>query len=279
MRSSQCIFFLLPFATAWPYSKHQGYGTSTIQLHENLQDAWYTKYTKDNQSEVTTLPTKNRLAVPGDPTRVYSCVGPRAEDFPGQDKWLTLDQLWAINEPVIETVNGGSTYNDDLQIAIKEVASDSKVDARLILAIIMQESSGNISIHCTETTACGLMQHRGSAPFSAYNPKISIKNMIEDGIYGTPGVPGFLSYFNCDASAPSELTWVNTQLINGNPYAAAHVYNTGHIDDVNLSTDKGKSNYYAHDILSRLQGWNGWKGGCEKSRGCDRLGFGKRHCW
>lgn len=123
------------------------------------------------------------------------------------------------------------------------------------------------------------MQHRGSAPFSPLNSKASIKTMIEDGIYGTIRVPGFLAYFNCDASAPSELTWVNKQLINGNPYAAAHVYNTGHIDDDTLSSDRGRSNYYAHDILSRLQGWNGWRGGCEKSRECDGLGFEKRNCW
>lgn len=127
------------------------------------------------------------------------------------------------------------------------------------------------------------MQHRGSSPFSptGSSPKAAIQDMIEDGIYGTQNVPGFLSYFNCDGSAshPSELTWINTQLISGNPYAAAHVYNTGHIDDETLSTDRGVSNYYAHDILSRLQGWNGWRAGCEKSRGCNGLGFEKRNCW
>jgi hypothetical protein len=139
MRSSQYLPFLLPFTVAWPYSKHQGYGTLSTQLHEELQDAWYTKYTKDNQSEVTTLSTKKVQTVPNDPTGVYSCVGPKAEDFPGQDAWLTFDQLWEINEPVIEKANGGPTYNRDLQTAIREVASDSKVDARLILAIIMQE--------------------------------------------------------------------------------------------------------------------------------------------
>ncbi|KAL1611956.1 hypothetical protein SLS60_000179 [Paraconiothyrium brasiliense] len=214
---------------------------------------------------------KKGPVTPNDPTSVYSCVGPKAKDFPGKEGWLTFDQLWEINEPVIKTANGGDEYIDDLQAAIKEVASDSKVDARLILAIIQQESSGNVSIHCTEDTACGLMQHRGSTRFDPSSPRTSIKAMIEDGIYGTSSVPGFLSYFNCDASSPSELTWVNTQLINGNPYAAAHVYNTGHIDNEDLSTDSGKSNYYAHDILSRLQGWNGWKAGLYIMTGADQL--------
>lgn len=119
------------------------------------------------------------------------------------------------------------------------------------------------------------MQHRGSAGFDASNPKESIKSMIENGVYGTSSVPGFLTYFN---SNNAELSWVNTQLINGNPFAAAHVYNTGHIDSENLATDRGKSNYYANDVLSRLQGWNGWAAGCEKSRQCDGLGFGDRIC-
>ncbi|KAJ4357409.1 uncharacterized protein N0V89_001984 [Didymosphaeria variabile] len=279
MRSSQYIPFFLPFSLAWPFQKHQGYGTSSSQLHKNLQDAWYTEYSKDSENEVTTLPAKKGPAAPHDPANVYSCAGPKAKDFPGKDDWLTFDQIWEINEAVIETANGGNDYNDYLQTAIKEVAFDSKVDARLILAIIMQESSGNVSIHCTEGTACGLMQHRGSARFDPSSPRTSIKAMIEDGTYGTPSVPGFLSYFNCDASSPSELTWINTQLINGNPYAAAYVYNTGHIDNEDLSTDRGKSNYYAHDVLSRLQGWNGWKAGCEQSRKCNGLGFQERSCW
>ena len=137
------------------------------------------------------------------------------------------------------------------------------------------QSSGKLSAPCTETTACGIMQHRGSAPFSPSNPKASIRSMIEDGIYGTQSVPGYLSYFNGDAS---ELSWVNTEMIGGNPYAAAHVYNTGHIESQNLSVDGGKSNYYAHDVLSRLQGWNGWAAGCEKSKGCEGLGFEGRKC-
>lgn len=145
MRSAHYIPFFLPLALAWPFSKHRGYSTSTSQLHESLQDEWYTKYTKDNQSEVTTLPAK-KVQVPSDSTGVYSCVGPKAEDFPGKDEWLTFDQLWEINEPVIETANGGNSYNDDLQAAIKDVAADSKVDARLILAIIMQEVGSHLSL-------------------------------------------------------------------------------------------------------------------------------------
>lgn len=137
------MFLVLSLTTARPYSKHHGYGSSLTQLSKNLQEVWYTSYTEDNPGEVT----KNRLVVPSDPASVYSCVGPKAKDFPGQDKWLTFDQLWEINRPVIEAANGGSSYNEDLHAAIKEVASDSKVDARLILALIMQEVRKSSYIH------------------------------------------------------------------------------------------------------------------------------------
>ncbi|KAF1975518.1 hypothetical protein BU23DRAFT_503470 [Bimuria novae-zelandiae CBS 107.79] len=277
MRSSRYISFFLPFALALPFTTHQGYGTSSTQLREDLQQKWCNDYDKNGSVTTVSLDQASTIApeTPSDPASVYSCVGPKAEDFPGKDAWLGFKQLWTINQPVIETANGGNQYNDDIKSAILEVADGSKVDARLILAIIMQESSGNVSIQCTEGNACGLMQHRGSVQFDSSQPKTSIKAMIEDGVYGTLSVPGFLSYFNGDSS---DLTWVNTQLINGNPYAAAHVYNTGHIDSENLSTDNGQSNYYAHDILSRLQGWNGWQVGCLKSRECAGLGFEGRSC-
>ncbi|KAJ4293175.1 hypothetical protein N0V90_008457 [Kalmusia sp. IMI 367209] len=255
MRSFRYVSFLIPFSSAWPAVTYPGYGTSSARLHEDLQREWYSKYTQDGE-----ISTKQ---VPSDPAAVYSCAGPQPKTFPDKDQWLSFDELWEINEPVLTTANGGETYNDDLKTAILEVASSSKVDARLILAIIMQESTGKVSIHCTEETACGIMQHRDSPSFDSSNPKQSIKAMIETGIYGTSSIPGFLTYFNGDAA---DLPWVNTYLINGNPYAAAHVYNTGHIDTEDLSSDGGKSNYYAHDILSRLQGWNGWQAGCLKSK-------------
>lgn len=296
MRS--CQFVLLFVSVAWSMpltsSAHVGYGSTAKQLRADLQGKWYSE--ADATTPAGQGASTGALTPPSDPAGFYSCVGPKASDFPGREKWLSFGQLWTINQPVITAVNGGGTYNDALKNAILEVASESKVDARLILVLIMQEvrtppsftaqsytrtpcpqSSGRLTTPCTEGTACGILQHRGSAPFSPTpDPKSSIKTMIQDGIYGTASVPGYLSYFN---GAASELGWVNTGLIGGNPYAAAHVYNTGHIENENLAVDGGKANYYAHDVLSRLGGWNGWSGGCQKSRACSGLGFQSRPCW
>jgi len=123
------------------------------------------------------------------------------------------------------------------------------------------------------------MQHRGSESFDSSNAKSSIKSMIEAGVYGTPSVPGYLTYFN---GSPTELPWLNTDLFRGNPYAAAHVYNVGHLYSSDLTSgglgSTSGPNKYAHDILSRLQGWNGWAAGCWKSRKCPNLGFEDRQC-
>lgn len=148
------------------------------------------------------------------------------------------------------------------------------------------QSTGQLDIECTggSKTDCGLLQHGGSRRFDPANAKASIKGMIEDGIYGTgpsaghpSGCPGFLTYFNGKAE---ELSWLASENYwRGNPFAAAHVYNVGSISGEDLTlTPSGKKNFYAHDLLSRLQGWNGWKGGCSKSTQCSKLGFSDREC-
>lgn len=132
------VSVLVSSAVARPTAKSQGFGVSSIELHEDLQQLWYTEYTKDEETPVS-VKTSVKLLSSEDPAAVYSCAGPKAADFPDQDEWLTFDQLWDINEPVLSTANGGDTYNDDIKGAIQDVALSSKVDARLILAIIMQE--------------------------------------------------------------------------------------------------------------------------------------------
>lgn len=126
---------------AVPFTTHRGYGSSSKQLHKDLQQKWYSKYTGNDQ--VTSYSEKQALSkvleIPSDSTAVYSCVGPNTEDFPGENEWLNFTQLWRVNEPVIKEVNGGEDYRGDLKTAILGVASANKVDTRLILSIVMQE--------------------------------------------------------------------------------------------------------------------------------------------
>ena len=146
-----------------------------------------------------------------------------------------------------------------------------------------------MSIGCTGKTDCGILQHRGSRKFDRNQPKQSITNMLIDGIYGTVpnsvsgtpyGWPGYLHLFN---GFQEGLEWLgDAQFWRGNPYAAGHLYNAGSIRSENLTTMDGgveRSKYYANDMVSRLQGWNGRGDGCLKSRQCRAHGFEGRVCY
>lgn len=120
------------------------------------------------------------------------------------------------------------------------------------------------------------MQLRGSRNFTEDDPKQSIKDVIQDGVYGVHVEgggqlwPGFLPRFN-DLSEE----WAS-------PFAAAHVYNVGNIQSANLTDapDASEGKWYANDIAARLKGWNGAADGCKKSKDeCKKLNFWSRQCW
>lgn len=148
------------------------------------------------------------------------------------------------------------------------------------------QSTGNMNINCTGENRCGILQHGGAAKFDPNNAKDSIKQMISEAIYGSSveegapkDCPGFLTYFNGENP---DLTWLPADgFWRGNPFAAGHLYNLGDIKTADLtagSDGKPGMSYYAHDMLSRLQGWNGWAEGCEASKKCGELQFADRAC-
>lgn len=161
----------------------------------------------------------------------------------------------------------------DIWNAIVQVSADSKVDARFILAIIMQEvfsppfstpfnrmfehklsnqSTANVYVPCTNNGVenCGLMQaYAGSVSFDPNNPQSSITQMVIDGTQGTSQGPGLVQWFN-------DQDFVNNNA-GGNPYNVARGYNSGSIDFSNLNDGLGSTNSYVSDIANRLQGWNG----------------------
>lgn len=207
----------------------------------------------------------------------YHCIGPMMDDFPTPEKWpLCFDQMWNINSPAITTVNGGNQFNVELRNAINAEAEKTRIDARIILALVMQESTGQINAPCTNGGAdCGLLQIRGGLSFAA---GASIALMLEQGIEGIPGWPGYLNYFNGDTLvnvANGGVFW------KGNPFAAARLYNKGYLVDENLTLMNGgeSPSTYAHDIAARLFGWNGRVEGCNASKTCPGLGFDARLCW
>ncbi|PMD12021.1 hypothetical protein NA56DRAFT_683522 [Hyaloscypha hepaticicola] len=148
-----------------------------------------------------------------DPQYYYCFKGP-ASNFPPLANWMNFYDMFDLNQ------------NDQMV-----VSQNSLVDARFILAIIMQESTGNAYVGCTNNGVenCGLMQaYAGSVSFDPSDPQGSITQMVVDGTQGTSRGPG---------------------LVQG--------YNSGSIDFSNLSDGLGSTPSYASDIANRLQGWNG----------------------
>lgn len=125
--------FFASVALAWPKLIPRKYGkTGTDQvLRPELQAEWY-----------RTVPgQKSNVRPPADPSSFYTCIGPNADNFLKPDQWITWPEMWAINAPEITKSNGGDQYNAHLELSIREVGYATKIDSRLILAMIMNEVS------------------------------------------------------------------------------------------------------------------------------------------
>ncbi|KAF2754414.1 hypothetical protein EJ05DRAFT_140893 [Pseudovirgaria hyperparasitica] len=244
----------------------EAYGVCTAHSNELLL-AWYSSDSTDGKS------------APSDPDSTYTCVtSGKIPDFPAKTQWVSFDAMWEINKPVMMMAGTNEEEAGFMKNAITEVSQKTQIDKRLILAEIMQESTGNVHVHCmTEGSGshCGLMQAGdGSQKYDPADPNGSIKAMIKDGVCGIAaekdpggqGKPGLLHYFNGGATL---MGWIDQSLF-GTPYAAARMYNSGSISNgnLNISPFDPHTRAYANDIANRLQGWNGGRAGCDKSVQC-----------
>jgi hypothetical protein len=126
--------------------------------------------------------------------------------------------------------------------SILKVAAESGIDRRVILAVIMQESQGNVHVQTTTSPGGirnpGLMQSHNGVEFSESDPQGSILQMIRDGTEGTPFGDGL----------------VQNLRLYGDVYSACRGYNSGHVNPNNLSDGVGATASYVSDIANRLLG-------------------------
>ena len=179
----------------------------------------------------------------------YKCYSGAASAYPSSDKWGSFDTLWTNNVPLIKESctnlgDGADPTTDqiqDMHDGILQVAGDSFVDPRFILAIIMQESHGCVNVGTTSNGVSnpGIMQSHNGVSFNAADAKNSIVQMIRDGTQGTSSGDGLV------------------QLINkyGDVYEAARGYNSGTVTPGNLNQANGATASYVDDIANRLTGW------------------------
>lgn len=157
--------------------------------------------------------------------------------------------------------NDSTTEIGDIKSSILNISSVYAVDARFILAIIMQESSGCVRVITTSwsVTNPGLMQsHAGSGTCNLNNvvqdpcPASEIYQMIVDGTAGTSSGDGLVQCLQETGVGDVSMY-----------YRAARIYNGGYgsynPDDLGTGCC---TLCYASDVANRLLGWSTGTSGC-----------------
>ncbi|KAM7214744.1 hypothetical protein V8F06_009909 [Rhypophila decipiens] len=157
----------------------------------------------------------------------------------------SFDDLFNLNRNSMRST--GSTEDDvnRIKVGIRQSANQIGVDNRVILAIIMQESHGNVGVVTNNSpggiVTAGIMQ-----------------------CMGYPGYPGQhgLSQDQITAMIRGGTQQFKQNLVNwGNIwtgesyYPALREYNSGSVNPNDLSDGRGATASYVSDVVQRLQGW------------------------
>jgi len=185
-------------------------------------------------------------------TDTYKCYYGGWENFPPSSEWVEFDAMWDYTKKAMLSGCGDigiSPEDSEKQIgeiwnAIQQVAINSLVDHRYILATIMQESTGCVYVDTTTDPDGdpnpGIMQSAGGVSYNPSNSQGSITQMVIDGTQGT--------YSGSDCL----VLGIN---MFGNIYSAARYYNSGEVDSSDLNNGEGSTNSYVNDIANRMTGW------------------------
>ncbi|KYG50583.1 hypothetical protein M433DRAFT_41564, partial [Acidomyces richmondensis BFW] len=190
----------------------------------------------------------------------YNGDGDTSQGWPSQSDWVNFEDMWTANMAYISIsctefgqANNSPQESADVKSAIQSIASQSGVDERFILAIMMQESKGCVRAPTTNygVTNPGLMQsHDGSGTCNSGSdvqnpcPQSEITQMIKDGTEGTSSGAGLEQCIQqTGASDVSKY------------YKAARIYNSGSIPSSGDLGAPGATPCYASDIANRLTGW------------------------
>jgi len=160
--------------------------------------------------------------------------------------------------------NNSPTEINQIGNSIQSVAGETGVDARFILAIVLQESGGCVRAPTTNygVRNPGLMQsHNGVGTCNDNGqvlspcPAASITQMILDGTAGTPSGDGLSQLLTQAASSGS-----------AKYYTAARMYNSGSVAPSGNLNDGIATKCYVNDVANRLTGWTYSPDDCENGQ-------------
>ncbi|KAI0161067.1 hypothetical protein GGR52DRAFT_576475 [Hypoxylon sp. FL1284] len=171
-----------------------------------------------------------------------SYSGP-ASNFPPMNQWKSFEDIFNANKPAMQQT--GDTGDDIGRIwnAVLECAKIG-VEERVIFAIIMQESTGNVGVQTTTNNdghgTAGLMQCDGSPGFPGQHglSQDQITSMVR------AGTNHFKQNIQDQGNADT------AECI----YKALREYNSGSVNPNDLSDGRGATPSYVSDIANRLLG-------------------------
>jgi len=199
---------------------------------------------------------------------LYLGDGSTNDGWPSVDQWMPFEDLFNRNQPLMMQSCSQFSVEDDIEsetsaiyTAIQAISSQTGVDNRFVLAIMMQESGGCVRAPTTNwgVRNPGLMQsHNGQGTCNEGSvsnpcPQDQVTQMIGDGTAGTPSGDGLLQILNRlgGVSAGSQCF-----------YRSARTYNSGSIAASGNLQDGIATHCYASDVANRLLGWAFGSHGC-----------------
>ncbi|KAJ6178517.1 hypothetical protein N7519_008978 [Penicillium mononematosum] len=187
---------------------------------------------------------------------VMGGTGEVSDGWPSMSQWSEYETLWGLNQILIAaSCDNSDDETSDINTSIKSVASETGVDPRFILAVVMQESKGCVRVHTTNNGVqnTGLMQsHAGEGSCNKDGSKTTpcpssmIKQMIQDGTAGTSQGDGLKQCYEAQSGGEA-----------AKYYKAARTYNSGSIDSSGNLGQGIATHCYASDIANRVRGWAG----------------------
>ncbi|RMY04361.1 hypothetical protein D0868_06984, partial [Hortaea werneckii] len=192
--------------------------------------------------------------------------------WPEMSEWVDFDYMFAANRANMQAScaawgvpNDSDEEIADLKTAILDLASSTGVDARFILAIVMQESTGCVRVITTQYSHFnpGLMQsHNGTGSCNTNMAAIGLPGVESEGSVQTPCPYSEIHQMIEDGTAGTssgdglqQILAAQTNTDVSRFYRAARTYNGGSVDP---SGDLGRgccTLCYASDVANRLTGW------------------------
>ncbi|KAK2067080.1 hypothetical protein P8C59_000845 [Phyllachora maydis] len=194
----------------------------------------------------------------------YKGTGATSAGWPSTSAWASFPVLWAANLGTISasctqfgTANNSPDETAAVQAALLASAAATRVDARFLLAVMMQESKGCVRVPTTNygVRNPGLLQdHDGAATCNEAAaggvrnpcPAATIAQMVAEGAAGTAAGDGLKQCLVKAAAGGDEAQRY---------YMAARIYNSGSLPADGNLVSAGPTSDYASDIANRLTGW------------------------